>query len=35
MLQDVKADAWLTGEAQHHELLAATAKGVNVILCKR
>lgn len=32
MLKDVKADAWLTGEASHHELLATTAKGTHVIL---
>jgi putative NIF3 family GTP cyclohydrolase 1 type 2 len=33
MLSGVEADAWLTGEASHHELLAATAQGTSVILC--
>jgi putative NIF3 family GTP cyclohydrolase 1 type 2 len=34
MLKNVQADAWFTGEASHHELLAATAQGISVILCK-
>lgn len=28
-----KADVYLTGEMQHHEVLAAVASGTNVILC--
>ena len=30
----VTADAFFTGEMSHHEVLAAVAKGSNVILCK-
>jgi len=33
MLKDVEADLYFTGEMQHHEVLAAVAKGTNVILC--
>ena len=33
MFAGLTADAYFTGEMQHHEVLAAVAKGVNVILC--
>lgn len=33
MLKDVNADVYFTGEMSHHEVLAAVAKGTNVILC--
>ncbi|CAE6454891.1 unnamed protein product [Rhizoctonia solani] len=33
LLKDVKADAYLTGEMSHHEILAAVAQGTWVILC--
>lgn len=32
VLANVKADLYLTGEMSHHEVLAANAKGVSVIL---
>ncbi|KAF8704363.1 NIF3 (NGG1p interacting factor 3), partial [Rhizoctonia solani] len=33
LLKGVKADAYLTGEMSHHEVLAAVAQGTSVILC--
>ncbi|PVF96104.1 NGG1p interacting factor 3 [Serendipita vermifera] len=33
VLKDVQADLYWTGEMPHHEVLAAVAKGTNVILC--
>lgn len=33
MLAGKKADVYLTGEMSHHEVLAALARGTNVILC--
>ena len=33
MFSGVTADVYFTGEMQHHEVLAAVAKGTNVILC--
>ncbi|KAG8814584.1 hypothetical protein FRC17_001065 [Serendipita sp. 399] len=33
VLKDVQADLLLTGEMSHHEVLAAVAKGANVVLC--
>ncbi|CAE6534996.1 unnamed protein product [Rhizoctonia solani] len=33
LLQGVSADAYLTGEMSHHEVLAAVAQGISVILC--
>ncbi|XP_004576997.1 NIF3-like protein 1 [Ochotona princeps] len=34
ILQDVKADLYLTGEMSHHDVLNAVSQGVNVILCE-
>ncbi|CUA67510.1 Protein NIF3 homolog [Schizosaccharomyces pombe 972h-] [Rhizoctonia solani] len=33
LLKGVSADAYLTGEMSHHEVLAAVAQGTSVILC--
>ncbi|CAE6435345.1 unnamed protein product [Rhizoctonia solani] len=33
LLKGVKADAYLTGEMSHHEVLAAVAQGTFVVLC--
>ncbi|KDN39296.1 hypothetical protein RSAG8_08931, partial [Rhizoctonia solani AG-8 WAC10335] len=33
LLKGVSADAYLTGEMSHHEVLAAVAQGISVILC--
>lgn len=33
VLKDVKADLYLTGEMQHHDVLDAVHKGTHVILC--
>ncbi|CAE7052077.1 unnamed protein product [Rhizoctonia solani] len=33
LLKGVSADAYLTGEMSHHEILAAVAQGTSVILC--
>jgi len=33
VLKGVKADAYVTGEMAHHDILAATARGTTVILC--
>lgn len=33
MLGSIECDAWLTGEASHHEYLAAVASGKHVLLC--
>jgi len=33
ILKGVRADAFITGEMAHHDLLAATAQGTSVILC--
>ncbi|KAL8278853.1 hypothetical protein RQP46_008724 [Phenoliferia psychrophenolica] len=32
VLKDVKTDIWVTGEASHHDVLAANAKGVHILL---
>lgn len=32
VLKDVKADIWITGEASHHDILAANAKGVHILV---
>ena len=34
VLKNVDADVYLTGEMSHHDILAAGAKGVHVILCE-
>nr|KAJ3417741.1 NGG1 interacting factor [Polyrhizophydium stewartii] len=34
LLAGVRADLYLTGEMSHHEVLAANAKGTNVVLCE-
>lgn len=34
VLKNVDADVYLTGEMSHHDILAACAKGVHVILCE-
>ncbi|XP_074047770.1 NIF3-like protein 1 [Macrotis lagotis] len=34
VLRGVEADLYLTGEMSHHDVLDATAQGINVILCE-
>lgn len=34
MLEGVKADMYMTGEMSHHQVLAATGRGVAVLLCE-
>ena len=34
VLRGTNADLWVTGEASHHDVIAATEKGVSVILCE-
>lgn len=34
LLANVKCDLWLTGEAGHHDVLAACESGTSVILCE-
>lgn len=34
LLANVRCDLWLTGEAGHHDVLAAIEAGTSVILCE-